>query len=82
MAKSPGRPRVSPTDKELKMYLRRGLTHEDIAEEVFKKTGIRLGCSTISVAIVRAGVRIGGGVALSRVVLALYSRDRIGVAVP
>jgi len=58
MAKSPGRPRVSPTDKELEMYLRRGLTHEDIADEVFEKTGTRLGRSTISAAIVRAGLAV------------------------
>lgn len=53
-----GRPRISPTEKELEMFLRRGFTHEDIAEEVFKKTGTRLGRSTISAAIVRAGLAV------------------------
>ena len=53
-----GRPRISPTEKELEMYLRQGFTHEDIAEEVFKKTGTRLGRSTISAAIVRAGLAV------------------------
>ena len=51
-----GRPRMSPSDKELEMYLRQGMTHEAIADEVFTQTGQRLGRSTISAAIVRAGL--------------------------
>jgi hypothetical protein len=38
------------------MFLRRGMTHDDIADEVEKTTGVRLGRSTISGAIVRAGL--------------------------
>ena len=51
-----GRPRISPSDKELEMYLRRGMTHDAIADLVFEQTGQRLGRSTISAAIVRAGL--------------------------
>jgi len=51
-----GRPRISPSDKELEMYLRRGMTHGAIADLVFEQTGQRLGRSTISAAIVRAGL--------------------------
>ena len=51
-----GRPRISPTPKELERFLADGLTHEQIAEKVYEATGGRLQRTTISSAIVRAGL--------------------------
>jgi len=51
-----GRNRISPTEKELEELLRQGYTHEDIVEQVYQSTGVRLSRSTISVAIGRAGL--------------------------
>lgn len=51
-----GRPRISPTPKELERFLADGLTHEQIVEKVYEATGVRLQRTTISSAIVRAGL--------------------------
>ena len=51
-----GRPRISPTPKELEAYLRDGLTHDQIVDEVYEATGVRLQRGTISSAIARAGL--------------------------
>jgi len=51
-----GRPRISPTPKELEKFLSEGLTHEEIVEKVYEATGVRLQRTTISSAIVRAGL--------------------------
>ena len=50
------RPRVCPTEKELDQYLRMGLTHQQIADEVWKATGHKIARSTVSAAISRAGM--------------------------
>lgn len=51
-----GRPRISPTPKELERFLADGLTHDQIVDEVYEATGIRLQRGTISSAIARAGL--------------------------
>ena len=38
-----GRPRISPTPKELERFLADGLTHEQIVERVYEATGF--GCN-------------------------------------
>ena len=51
-----GRPRISPTPKELEQFLRDGLTHDEIVEQVYLATGVRLQRGTISSAVARAGL--------------------------
>lgn len=49
------RPRVLPTNSELVEMRDRGLTHQQIADEVFRRTNQRIARSTVSVALMRAG---------------------------
>ena len=51
-----GRPRITPPDNELSMFLRLGYSHAEIADVVFERTGYRLSRSSISAAISRAGL--------------------------
>lgn len=49
------RPRILPADTELIAMRDQGLTHQQIADEVFRRTGHKVSRSTVSVALMRAG---------------------------
>lgn len=49
------RPRILPSDRELVWMRDQGMTHQQIADEVSRKTGHRIARSTVSVALARAG---------------------------
>jgi len=48
--------KATPSKVELERYLEQGLTHEQIVEEHYRKTGERVARSSISVAISRYGL--------------------------
>lgn len=50
-----GRPRILPADSELVRMRDEGMTHQQIADTVSRRTGTHIGRSTVSVALVRAG---------------------------
>ncbi len=49
------RPRILPSDRELVWMRDQGMTHQQIADEVSRKTGHKIARSTVSVALARAG---------------------------
>lgn len=49
------KPRILPSDKELVAMRDQGLTHQQIADEITRRTGHRVARSTVSVALLRAG---------------------------
>lgn len=49
------KPRILPADSELVAMRDRGMTHQQIADEVARRTGHRVARSTVSVALARAG---------------------------
>lgn len=51
-----GAPRILPDNATLIRWAESGMTHEQIAEEVYRTTGHRVARSTVSVALHRAGV--------------------------
>jgi hypothetical protein len=51
-----GAPRVIPSDSILQNMVERGMTHQEIADEVSRESGRRVGRSTISAALSRAGL--------------------------
>lgn len=53
-----GRPRITPTDHELSVFLRLGYSHAEIADVVFERTGHRLSKSSVGAAISRAGLSV------------------------
>lgn len=48
--------KATPTKNDLERYLEQGLTHEQIVEEHYRKTGERVARSSVSVAISRYGL--------------------------
>lgn len=50
------RERIIPGDDQLQSMVERGMTHQQIADAVSKETGIKVGRSTISAALSRAGL--------------------------
>lgn len=51
------RPRILPSDRELERLVKdEGMTHQEIADLVFKQTGHKVARSTVSVAVTRAGL--------------------------
>lgn len=49
------KPRILPSDTELVAMRDRGLTHQQIADEIARRTGHKVARSTVSVALLRAG---------------------------
>ena len=49
-------PRYLPSDQQLAKWREDGLTHQQIAERVYKETGYRVSRSTVSAALSRAGL--------------------------
>lgn len=49
-------PRLLPPVQDLKKLVDKGLTHQQIADEVFRKTGHRVSRTAISAALSRAGL--------------------------
>ena len=51
-----GRPRLLPPDSELEKMLNEGLSHQEIRDEIERKFHISVSRSTVSVALMRAGL--------------------------
>lgn len=49
-------PRLVPSASMLQRLVERGLTHQQIADEIYKETGIPVARSTVSAALSRAGL--------------------------
>ena len=47
------RPRIGPDKSQLKLYLAQGLTHQQIVDQWFADSGVRLSRSTVSMAVAR-----------------------------
>ena len=50
------REKILPDKNELQRYVDKGLTHQQIADLVTKKTGVKVGRSAVSVALHRYGI--------------------------
>lgn len=48
-------PRILPDDAELIQMVKRGMTQQEIADETFKRTGVRVTRAAVSAALMRAG---------------------------
>lgn len=48
-------PRILPDDAELIQMVKRGMTQQEIADEAFKRTGVRVTRAAVSAALIRAG---------------------------
>lgn len=48
-------PRILPDDAELIQMVKRGMTQQEIADEAFKRTGVRVTRAAVSAALLRAG---------------------------
>lgn len=51
-----GRPRILPSKDELARMLEDGMTHQQIADEISRQTGHKIGRATVSAAISRGGL--------------------------